>query len=84
MITGLRQHSLRTLGIDLLVAPFASIHHRLGGATGRAGVGTLALSLDAPDDNCLLNTDFFFQGVYLDPGASQGFSATSGLKLRVR
>ncbi|MEM7205803.1 MAG: hypothetical protein AAF628_36450 [Planctomycetota bacterium] len=72
------------LGIRVLVLPYATVAHTLGGARGVAGVGTLALSFRIPDQRALLGTDFHFQAAYLDPAGLRGWTATDGLQLNVR
>jgi hypothetical protein len=62
----------------VLVVPTIVIGHSLDG-TGRFG-----LPIAIPNNTHLLNTDFFFQSCYGDPGAVQGVSATAGMRLRVR
>ena len=78
LIAGLAQQSFPIFGGTILVAPSFTVGHGLNGS------GVYALGIPIPDDTYLLNTDFFFQSVYLDAGALQGISFTQGLKLRVR
>ena len=84
LLMGLAQQSTTVLGVGVLVVPFAPMNHVLGGANGAPGAGTWSLPLVVPNDTNLLNTDFFFQAVYVDPSGPQGFSGTQGLKLQVR
>lgn len=78
MIVGLQSVSAPVFGGTLLVAPLFLVPHV------QDTMGKYAMAVDIPDDTNLLNTDFFFQSVYFDRGATQGISFTRGLKLRVR
>lgn len=81
-LAGIQPASLPIFGGTVLVQPFAVVTHVLQG-TG-PGNGTFSLPLPIPDNTHLLNTDFYFQSVYLDAGAPQSFSFTRGVNLRVR
>ncbi len=78
MLVGVQQASFTFLGATILVTPTVSIPHSLTPS------GTFAVPLTIPDNTHLLNTDFFFQSVYLDLGSAQGLSATPGIRLQVR
>lgn len=78
MIVGLSSVSAPVFGGTLLVNPLFLVTHLTN------SLGRYSMALTIPDDTNLLNTDFFFQSVYLDQGAVQGFSFTRGLKLQVR
>jgi hypothetical protein len=84
LLTGLAALSLPVFGGTLLVAPSFTVGHALGGRQGQAGAGTHAIPIVLPPDTSLLNTDFFFQSVYVDAGAPQGLAFTGGIKLNVR
>jgi hypothetical protein len=71
-------------GLTLHVQPTAAVNHTLAGTPGMAGAGTWSLPLMIPNNTFLLNTSFYFQGMYLDPNGPFGVSATAGLKLQVR
>lgn len=78
MIVGLSQAAAPVFGGTLLVVLLFLVPHV------QDTMGRYSMGIDIPDDTNLLNTDFFFQAVYVDSGATQGFSFTRGLKLRVR
>lgn len=78
LLAGVQQANLPILGITALVNPVFVVNHSL-----TAG-GTFAFPLTIPDNTHLLNTDFYFQGVYADPAATQGLSASAGMRLQVR
>ena len=78
LLMGLTQQSVPIFGLTVLVVPFTQINHALD------GTGAWSLPITIPNDTNLLNTDFYFQSVYLDAGAAQGLSGTAGLKLQVR
>ncbi|MCA8968575.1 MAG: hypothetical protein KDC95_02280 [Planctomycetes bacterium] len=78
MVVGIAPLSAPVFGGTLLVTPLFLVTH----VTNSLGVYSMALQI--PDDTNLLNTDFFFQAIYLDSGATQNFSFTRGLKLQVR
>jgi len=84
MFVGLQQQNVPIFGVTVLVNPLATFNHTLTGSSGAGGVGTWALPLTVPNDTNLLNTDFYFQSVYLDPAGPLGVTATAGLNLRVR
>jgi hypothetical protein len=84
LVAGIQQAALPIFGGTLLVNPFLMLTHNLSGQSGQAGVGTFQLPMPVPNDTNLLNTDFFFQSVYVDTGAAQSFSFTDGIKLNVR
>lgn len=83
-VAGIQQTSLPLFGGTLLVVPFVTISHWLGGAANQPGVGTFTLPIDIPNNTDLLNKDFFFQSAYFDPAAVQQFSFTGGVRLNVR
>ena len=78
LLAGIQQANLPILGATILVNPTFVVNHSLTTA------GTFSLPLTIPDNTYLLNTDFYFQAAYADPGASQGLSATNGIRLQVR
>jgi hypothetical protein len=78
LFAGLQTANVQVLGATLLVVPTIDVQLSLD-ASGR-----LALGIPIPDNTRLLNTDFYFQGCFGDAGASQGVSATAGMRLRVR
>lgn len=84
LFAGLQQTNQVIFGVTVLVNPLVTINHALTGNPGLGGVGTFALPLTIPNDTNLLNTDFYFQSVYLDPSGPLGISASQGLNLRVR
>ncbi len=83
-VAGIQQTNLPLFGGTLLVVPFVTISHWLGGAANQPGVGTFTLPIDIPNNTDLLNKDFFFQSAYFDPAAVQQFSFTGGVRLNVR
>lgn len=84
LLFGFQQAGLPLFGGTLLVTPFVVIDHVLAGTSGQPGAGTFQVEIAVPNDLNLLNTDFFFQAAYLDPGAPQGVSFTGGIRLDVR
>ena len=82
LFAGLQQQSVPIFGGTWLVVPFVTLVHSLNGSG--AGQGTFSFVMTVPNDTFLLNTDFFFQSVYLDTGAPQSISFTRGTKLDVR
>lgn len=84
LAAGIQQTSLPLFGGTLLVVPFITISHGLGGVLNQPGAGTFSLPMDLPNNTHLLNTDFFFQALYFDVGAAQQFSLTGGVRLNVR
>ena len=84
MLVGVRPQDVPLFGIAILVDPFTTIVHALGGTPDVPGEGTLVLNLKIPDDPGLLGAGFYLQSIYLDPGGPQGLSASDGLQFNVR
>lgn len=53
---------------------------RLADNEGIARLGNLTI----PNDPKLRDVNVYWQGIFLDPGAAQGWSMTSGLKIRIQ
>ncbi|MBL8900957.1 MAG: hypothetical protein JNM84_25215 [Planctomycetes bacterium] len=77
-LAGVQPSAVPIFGGQILVLPLVQIAHVLdaGGASN--------LPIPIPDDTNLLNTDFFTQVLYIDAGAPQLVSFSTGQSMRVR
>jgi hypothetical protein len=81
LLIGSSQINFPFLGGTLLVVPLFSVNFTLGGAGG--GNGTKAFSFFLPNDQNLVNANFYFQSLHLDAGAPAGISFTDGVCAKI-
>lgn len=84
VLIGARRLDLPFRGGTLHPDPFGvQIRHRLGGAPGVAGAGSVSLPWTIPADPALLGLVFHAQTLHRDPGAPLRIALSAALELRV-
>ncbi len=86
LLLGTDKAQVQILGVGVLVEPstWVVIPGQANGTAGVAGAGAVQTAIPIPNDSLLLGTEFDFQLIAIDPGASQGMAAaTDGLSLVV-